>query len=275
MRSSLLNFFLVSLFCFCFVTFSIKTKAQTPPLRVAVAANFYPVLEKLLPEFKSFANLPNQPNIQLISAASGTLYQQIIHGAPFDIFLSADAIRPQQLVQQQLANAKSLTTYAIGQLSLWSAHQAVTSLAVLSPISDKQGQGKLAIANPNIAPYGIAAKQVLENLNLWQNYKNKLVTGININQTFQQVHSGAVNLGIVAKSQLVLNNLQGFDIPAHLYSPISQQLVIINRTKQPLLAEQFSDFLLSEHIQNKLTAYGYLSATAKINQTIQLAEAVQ
>lgn len=257
MRSLALKIILVSFLCFYFVIFPQQVKAETAPLRIAVAANFYPVLEQLLPEFQKVAKLTAAPNIQLISAASGTLYQQISHGAPFDVFLSADAIRPQQLVDRQLADASSLKTYAIGQLSLWSANQAVDSLAVLS--AKPSEQNKLAIANPNIAPYGIAAKEVLTKLNLWQSYKHKLITGININQTFQQVHSGAINLGIVAKSQLVLNNLQGFDIPEHLYTPIAQQLVIINNTKHAELAQQFCAFLLSAPIQQKLALYGYHS----------------
>lgn len=273
MRGLALKVILVSFFCFYFVIFPQQVKAETAPFRIAVAANFYPVLEQLLPEFQKLAKLTTKPNIQLISAASGTLYQQISHGAPFDVFLSADAIRPQQLVERQLADASSLKTYAIGQLSLWSANHTVDSLAALSVVPSVQNT--LAIANPHIAPYGIAAKEVLTKLNLWQSYKNKLITGININQTFQQVHSGAVNLGIVAKSQLVLNNLQGFDIPEHLYTPIAQQLVIIKKTKQAELAKQFCAFLLSAPIQQKLALYGYHSLLFNNEQNQALTEEKQ
>lgn len=224
---------------------------QTKPLRIAVAANFYPVLKNLQPLFE----LKTTKKIELISGATGTLYQQIMHGAPFDIFLSADAIRPQNLVNQGIAQKSSLNTYAVGQLALWSATQTIYNIEQLQTHT-----GKLAIANPEIAPYGMAAKQAISHLGLWHKLNKNLITGININQTFQQVRSGSVKLGIVAKSQLVLNKLQGVDIPAALYSPLQQKAVIIKRTKQPQLAEQFMAFLMSYSVQNQLENYGYQSA---------------
>ena len=222
---------------------------QDKPLRIAVAANFAPTLEYLLSDFPN----KNRIKYQIISAATGTLYQQIKHGAPFDLFLAADNVRPKLLEQEQLIIANSRKTYAFGQLALWSATQQLSSLNKLNNFS-----GYLAIANPNTAPYGKAAQQVLESLSLWSQLKKRVVTGININQTFQQVRSQAVPIGIVALSQLKINQLDGIAIPSNYYQPIAQQLVVLKSSKQINNAKQISDYLLQKTTQVKLEELGYL-----------------
>ena len=231
-----------------------QTLAQQRPLRIAVAANFAPALKVLL------ADLPNRTQIdyQIISAATGTLYQQIRHGAPFDLFLSADSIRPALLEQEHLIIKDSRKSYAYGQIALWSATQHLTSLNVLKDYS-----GNLAIANPDTAPYGKATKQALKHLSLWSQSKNKLVTGINISQTFQQVRSQAVPLGFVAYSQLKMNQYQGLLISEQFYQPIEQQLVIIKTSKQVAIAQKVSDFILQISSQEKLKQLGYLPVKAE------------
>ena len=228
---------------------ALEKPKQTKPLRIAVSANFAPALKVLL------ANLPKKDaiDIQMISAATGTLYLQIKHGAPFDLFLSADSTRPELLEQEKLIIADSRKTYAYGQIALWSATQSLSNVSELNHYS-----GKLAIANPDTAPYGKAAQQALKNLSLWPQLKNNLITGININQTFQQVRSQAVPFGIVAYSQLAMNKYQGIIIPPKYYQPIAQQLVIIKSSQQVKLAQQISDFILQEDNQEKLVQLGYL-----------------
>ena len=120
---------------------------------------------------------------------------------------------------------------------------------------------RFAIANPDTAPYGKAAKQVLQHLGLWQQYQDSLITGININQTFAQVRSQAVNSGLVANSQLVINKLDGVVIPSSYHQPIQQQLVIINNRNNMLHAKRLSQFLLSPKIQQKIVNYGYANNT--------------
>ena len=223
---------------------------QERPLRIAVAANFAPALKILLAEWPDKSHI----DYQIISAASGTLYQQITHGAPFDLFLSADASRPKKLEQAKLIVKNSRKTYAYGQIALWSATQPLQDLNLLNSHA-----GHLAIANPNTAPYGKAAHQALSHLGLWSRLENQLVTGININQTFQQVRSQAVPLGIVAYSQLKINRYQGVKIPAQYYQPIAQQLTIIKSSSQVALAQRLSDFILHTRSQKKLQQLGYLS----------------
>ena len=235
-----------------------EPNTQTTPLRIAVASNFAPVLEKILPLFISETAIKTQ----IISASSGTLFLQIKHGAPFDIFLSADNIRPQKLLDDNLAVANSLQIYAIGQLAFWSANNhfspsnnASSPLTFLSPLATSTD--RFAMANPELAPYGKAAKETLEHLALWENVKNKVVMGININQTFQQVRSKAVNSGLVALSQLKLNNLEGVTIPTSYHQAIEQQLVIIKSSTNVAQAQQFSAFLLKESTQALISEYGY------------------
>jgi molybdate transport system substrate-binding protein len=114
-----------------------------------------------------------------------------------------------------------------------------------------------AIANPDIAPYGKAAKQTLQHLGLWHQYKNNLITGVNVNQTFAQIRSQAVSSGIVANSQLVINKLAGVVIPTSYHQPIEQQLVIVKNRNNIEHAKQLSKFLLSPKIQQKIVNFGY------------------
>tara|TARA_R110001583_G_scaffold172646_1_gene326416 strand:- start:7939 stop:8772 length:834 start_codon:yes stop_codon:yes gene_type:complete len=224
------------------------------PLRIAVSSNFTPALKKLLVEFHQQTNI----NTQIISGATGAMFIQIQHGAPFDIFIAADSVRPSQLEQQSLIVANSRQTYAQGQLALLSMNSKakLSDLTHYSQQSQKSPQ-RFAIANPDTAPYGKAAKQTLEHLGLWQQYQSALIVGMNINQTFSQVRTQAVNSGLVANSQLVLNNLTGVIIPSNYHHPIEQQLVIIKNSNNINKAKRLSDYLLSPRIQQKIISLGY------------------
>lgn len=229
------------------------------PLRIAVAANFTPVLKVLLKDFSKQTGIKTQ----VISGASGAMFLQIKHGAPFDIFLSADSRRPTALEQAGFALSDSRKTYAIGQLALYSS--TFTSLEQLTTPAKKSSAERFAIANPDIAPYGKAAKEALTHLGIWKTYQDRLIKGINIGQTFTQIRSKSVSSGIVANSQLVLNNLSGIVIPSHYHQAIEQQLIIIRASKQQKAAKMLSDFLLSATSQATIVNYGY----AQLNQAIR------
>lgn len=234
---------------------SIATNSQTnKPLKIAVAANFTPVLKVLLKDFTTKTGI----NTQVISGASGAMFLQIKYGAPFDIFLSADSRRPKELEQAGYALKGSRKTYAVGQLALYSSSDNLTASS-LDQL--KKPPTRFAIANPDIAPYGKAAKEVLTHLGLWQAYEPRLVKGINIGQTFAQLRSKAVANGIVANSQLVLNNLSGVIIPSSYHQAIEQQLIILSVSKQKAAAKKLSHFLLSIQSQNRITSYGYAQRT--------------
>jgi len=247
------------LFFLILLSFAITNDAcgADKPLRIAVASNFTPALKKLLVEFHQQTNI----NTQIISGATGALFLQIKHGAPFDIFLSADSTRPAQLEQQNLILTNSRHTYAYGQLALFSmkAKAQLSDLKTDLQSNLQKSTQRFAIANPKTAPYGKAAKETLEHLGLWLQYKNNLIQGINVNQTFAQVRSQAVSSGLVANSQLVLNNLSGAIIPATFHRPIAQQLVIIKNSDNINKAKRVSDYLLSRDVQQKITTFGYTS----------------
>ena len=219
------------------------------PLRIAVASNFTPALKKILVEFHQQTNI----NTQIISGATGALFLQIQHGAPFDIFIAADSTRPAQLEREKLVVANSRQTYALGQLALLS----MNSTAKLSDLNTIPKY--FAIANPDTAPYGKAAKETLLHLGLWSQYQPILIQGINVNQTFAQIRSQAVKSGLVANSQLVLNELTGVIIPSNYHQPIAQQLVIIKSSPNINKAKQLSNYLLSTIVQQKIIDFGYAS----------------
>lgn len=223
------------------------------PLRIAVAANFSPVLKPLLTKFTAKTGIQTQ----VISAASGAIFLQIKYGAPFDVFLSADSSRPIQLDQSGHALPGSRATYAVGRLAFYSNTIATTSIDTLATQLLNKPRTRLAIANPDVAPYGKAAKEALQHMQLWESYQSQFITGINISQTFTQLRSKSINQGFIAYSQLKANNLTGVLIPASYHQPIQQQLVILQNTRQPLAAAAFRQFLLSDQSQAFIENSGY------------------
>jgi len=249
---------------FVLLLLTTSSYAQQKALKVAVASNFYHSLQQLLVEEGW------QQKVKLSSGASGLLYAQIKKGAPFDVFLSADVERPELLEQQGLAHSR--VTYAYGELVLWPAELSLQELSLqelsLQELSLQEYSGRLVIANPKLAPYGRAAEEVLNALSLQDKFKGKLITASNINQAFQFVDSGNAKLALLARSQLVHANKvltkSGKDnylnfklIPVSLYSPIAQQAVVINRSKQVEESQNFIAWLMSEKIQNKIIEHGY------------------
>ena len=251
-----------------------SSNKQSKTLNIAVSANFSHALKTLLPEFEKSTGI----DTQIFTGSTGNLFQQIHHGAPYDIFIAADKIRPQRLITANKALANSAKTYAFGTISFWSAQwqtlaQSAEKLPTFDNIIDKISNEKIrvAIANPNIAPYGLAAKQAIESNKLWHIInKNQMITGSNINQTFQQVRSGAVPLGIVADSQLIVNHLIGVTIPHQHYQPIEQQLVIISASNNIQQAKQLSQYLLSTESQNIIKKLGYLPANTHSQSLINI-----
>ncbi|WOH37281.1 molybdate ABC transporter substrate-binding protein [Thalassotalea fonticola] len=240
---------LLSCLILCFTTFT--TNAEK--LKIAVSANFATPVAELVKEFKK-----KHPFTEQISVAStGVLYQQIRHGAPFDIFLAADLRRPQLLEEQGLIHEKYRKTYAIGQLALWSA----TSDKNISLDDLKNYDGRIAAAGPHIAPYGLAAKETLISLNLWSKYHQKLIVGNNINQTYQQILSGAVSYGFISYSQLLNSKVgHGVLIDNSLHHELEQQMVVLKHAENISLATQFFEFLLTNSAQKIITKTGYLPA---------------
>ena len=191
--------------------------------------------------------------------STGTLYAQIINGAPYELFLAADSDRPARLEKAGISVAGSRITYARGKLVLWSSDpNLIDSNSKIFPVDTTQ---RFAIANPKVAPYGLAARQVLKNLGLWEHYQRQLVQGQSVAQTFQIIASGNVSAGFIAASQLALlpRDRKGsyWIPPRQLYSPLMQQAVLLKKGKKSAAATAFHAFLQKPKTQSVISNYGY------------------
>jgi molybdate transport system substrate-binding protein len=228
--------------------------AQAAEVPVAVAANFAAPLEKLAISFEKASG----HHLLISSGSSGKLYAQIIGGAPFEVMLSADAERPTRLEKEGAAVAGTRFTYAIGKLVLWSMDPGL-----VDPAGAVLGTSRfrhVAISNPETAPYGAAARQVLQGLDLWQRLAPRLVQGEDIGQTWQFVATGNAELGFMALSQVrAAGKPQGslWIVPAKLYRPIEQQAVLLARGKDDPAARAFLDFLRSAPARALIEEFGY------------------
>lgn len=220
--------------------------------RVAVAANFTEPAKAIAAKFEAKTG----HRATLSFGASGQFYTQIANGAPFEVFLSADAERPTKAEAEGLAVAGTRFTYATGRLVLWSRTPGLVDGkgAVLA----KGGFEKLAIADPKAAPYGQAAVETLTKLRLYDAVKPKIVTGASITQTFQYVQTGAAELGFVALSQ-VINTPGGsrWIVPAADHTPIDQQAVLLKTGAGNGAAKAFLAFLESREAKAIIKRYGY------------------
>lgn len=226
-------------------------QAKSSALYVAVAANFAPVFEQISAEFKT------QHGIELVPsyASTGKLYAQIINGAPFALFLSADTATPQKLEKDAYTVPDKRFTYAVGHLVLWSAQPR--QVDAKGEVLASDSFDRLAIANPTTAPYGLAAQQVLMRLGQWQRLQPKLIQAESIAQVHQFVSSGNVPMGFIAASQVPAHSGSFWRVPAELHDPIEQQVVILKSAQHNADAFKLYDFLRSEKAARIISAFGY------------------
>jgi len=234
------------------------TAQSATTLNIAAASNLTYVMPDIV---KSFEERHEDIKVRLSLASTGNIYSQIKNGAPYDIFLSADSLRPELLFKDGMTVGEPFI-YAKGGLVLWSDKKMsfVEGLFLLSSPNIK----KIAIANPRHAPYGAAAKSALQVAGLWDVLKPKLIYGENVGQAAQFVKSGSVQVGFIAESMLKSPAMQGgssYVLPAGSYEAITQRGVIIKRDKAPVLALAsavlFRDFLLSDRARAIFKEFGY------------------
>lgn len=234
------------------------TLGAADEIAVAVASNFKPSLELLAQQFES----NTRHSVKIISASTGMLYNQIANGAPYDILLAADTLRPEMLEQQGLAVNGSRFTYAIGQLAFLYQGKSPALALNKSLLSQqlKLPNAKIAIANPKLAPYGAASQQVLEHLNLWDNLSDQLVRCSNAAQCFQFIHTANAEHGFVALAHLKIkgNTLPYWIIPPAWYQPIRQQAILLQSATNKIAAKEFLDFLQSPAARKMISSHGYL-----------------
>ena len=246
---------LKAIFAALFGLICLQAASPQNPLRVAAAANLQPVLPPILEQFREATGIL----VEASYGASAMLTAQIQNGAPFDLFLSADMGFPKRLIDAGLADATAPVAYAKGTLVLWTrkdSHLPPPSLGLLRDPALK----RLAIANPENAPYGRAAVATLTSLNLYEALKPRLVTAENIAQAAQFVDSGNADAGLISLSAAVTPQLASsgtyFVIPHDLYPPIEQGAVVIRRTQQPAAAHRLLDYLLTAQVQAQLAKSG-------------------
>ncbi|MFM2240242.1 MAG: Molybdate-binding periplasmic protein precursor [Pseudomonadota bacterium] len=228
---------------------------QAADVTVAVAANFTAPMQRIAQLFEQ-----DTGHKALLSIGStGNFYAQIKNGAPFDVLLAADDETPARLEKEGLAVTASRFTYAVGKLVLWSKRAGfVDDKGAVLRAGNFQ---RLAVANPKLAPYGVAAVEVLTQMGVMPAVLPRLVQGDNIAQAYQFVFTENAQLGFVAMSQVMLEGKlsQGsvWVVPTHLYTPIRQDAVLLAKGRNIGAAQALMTYLRSDKAQAVIRAYGY------------------
>ena len=236
-------------------TFMTFNSAWADEVQVAVAANFTAPIQAIAKDFEK------DTGHTLVAAygATGQFYAQIKNGAPFEVFLAADDSTPAKLENEGASVKGSRFTYATGTLALWSATPGYVDDK--GEVLKKNPFKHLAIANPKAAPYGLAATQVLDKLQLTDAIKGKIVEGQSITQAFQFVSTGNAELGFVALSQIYKDGKvtegSAWIVPANLHEPIKQDAVILNKGKDSAAAKALVEYLKGPKAAAVIKSYGY------------------
>ncbi|MDH1764692.1 molybdate ABC transporter substrate-binding protein [Comamonas aquatica] len=229
--------------------------AHADTVSVAVAANFTAPMQKIAAEFAKDTG----HKAELSFGATGKFYAQISNGAPFGVLLAADDTTPAKIAREGKGVADSRFTYAVGKLVLWSKQDGYVDAqgAVL-----KTGKFQhVAIANPKLAPYGLAAEQTLTQLGLLEQIKPKFVQGENIGQTYQFAATGNAELGFVALSQVMedgkIKSGSAWLVPPNMHEPIRQDAIVLNTAKDNAAAKALMDYLRGDKARAIITSFGY------------------
>ena len=233
----------------------VSVPAFADEVQVAVAANFTAPMKVIAAQFEQETG----HKVLASYGATGKFYAQIQNGAPFDILLAADDETPAKLDKENATVPTSRFTYAIGKLVLWSAKAGLVDAK-----GDVLKSGKfdhIAVANPKLAPYGLAAQETLQKLNLFTPLQPKFVTGDNIGQTYQFVASAAAPLGFVAMSQVYEDNKlksgSAWVVPSTMYSPIRQDAVVLTKGANKAAVTAFIGYLKGDKAKAVIRSYGY------------------
>ena len=243
-----------SYFFIFLVIFPYKNLIATE-IRVGVASNFLMPINVIKQTFESENNIV----IRLSSGSSGSLYSQIINGAPLDIFLSANQDLPKKLENTVKGVKGTRFTYATGKLLLFSANKDLFDLTFPNIILSEKIK-YVGIGNPKYVPYGVAAKEVLKSLKVFNRLEKKIIFSKNVNQVFLMNYYGNLDIGFIAKSDFIIKNKKGkvWDIPQDFYSPINQDAILLKYGEKKPEAKIFLKFLSSKKVRDKLVSLGYI-----------------
>jgi molybdate transport system substrate-binding protein len=235
-----------------------QEKKGSPELVVAAAADLSTALKEIGDGFERKTGV----KVKLSFGASGALTQQIQNGAPFDLFFSADMDYPRQLIAAGAADEASLYQYAVGKLVLWVPADSSLDLEhkgmnVLLDPSVK----KIAIANPQHAPYGRAAVAALKHAGVYDHVADRLVLGENVSQAAQFVESGNAQAGFVALAHAVAPGMRGkgkyWEVPVEFYPPLAQGVVVLSRSQHKKDATEFLGYIKTKEAVEVLRKYGF------------------
>jgi len=221
---------------------------------VGVASNFLKPIKLLKENFES----KNNGKIFISSGSSGSLYAQIINGAPLDIFLSADQDLPKKLEIKSKAIRGTRFTYATGKLVAYSTKRFLFSQSFPQILNSNKIR-YIGIGKPEYVPYGRAAQEVLKSLNIFKKVSSKLVLTKNVNQVFLMNYFGNLDIGFISNADFVSHNQKGkiWNIPKNLYSPIKQDAVLLKNGERKSSAVLFLKFLTSKKTKEDLKRFGY------------------
>ena len=232
--------------------YSCRSEPPRDELTIAAASDLTNAFEEIAREFQNH----NDVKVTFNFGSSGLLAKQIENGAPFDLFASANVGYVNQLQQTGLIILETKKLYARGRIILWTSSTSSVRIEKITDLTRAEVK-RVAIANPEHAPYGMAARQALERVGLWNAVKPKLVFGDNIRQTLQFAQTGNVEVAIVALSLSNQGDGQFVLVPEELHDPLDQALAVIRGSKNELAARAFCDFILGEQGQAIMKRYGF------------------
>lgn len=229
-----------------------RTEDRSEPVRVAVASNFAPTLQALARRFESRSGY----RVEISSGSTGKLYAQIENGAPFHVFLAADAERPALLEARSLAVQGTRFTYAVGRLALYGPGLLHPQDGAVDLTSSARGY--LSMANPETAPYGRAARQTLQKLQQWDRLEPRIVRGENVAQAQGFVDAGSAELGFVALAGVMTKaKYRHWTVPEALHDPIRQDAVLLSRGAEVPAARELLEYLKSDEARRAIEQAGY------------------
>lgn len=232
------------------------TVLHAEQVTVAAASSLRPTLDSVV---KAFEDKHPGDRVVLVYGASGRLTTQILNGAPFDVFLSANTAFPERIATEQ-TQALQPQLYAGGQLALWSANQDARKIGWQGMLSHEIR--RIAIAQPDIAPYGQRAKEALIHYGIWDEVQDKLVYGESVSQTARMALSGAADVALVAASlvrQEVMQEQPYLMVDPSSHQSLNQSMIVTARGSQNRVALAFAQFVMSAQGQSILTEAGFLA----------------
>jgi molybdate transport system substrate-binding protein len=231
----------------------VQNTPQPVTLTVSAASDLGPAFREIGPLFEAETGV----NIRFNFGSTGQLAQQIEQGAPVDLFAAADGARIAALGTKDLVISDTVKAYAVGRIVLWTREDSPRRIERVQDMLRPEVT-RIAIANPDHAPYGVAARQAMQSAGIWEQLQDKLVLAENVQQALQYAQGGNVDVAVVAYSLAVQGSGRWTLVPAELHEPIVQVLAVIKGTAHDREARRFADFVTGPRGREVLRKYGFV-----------------